>query len=172
MQYSYIKPKKKSALTKDFQLLVLFFSISFAMIFGFYTFLAFMQNSLNSQRQDSIKESQLLTKNIQDTKENIAIAKKQLALSQQMQTKNIILKDSIKNLFDLVPDTITLTQAKIESNALILYGSTPSKDIYNFMLQAPLRSIFHKTYTSFYPTQNGWYNFVSTNYLLEDELDE
>jgi hypothetical protein len=55
---------------------------------------------------------------------------------------------------------------------LILYGETPTKDIYEFMLQAPLRSIFHHTYTSFYPTQNGWYNFVSTNYLEEENLGQ
>jgi hypothetical protein len=53
-------------------------------------------------------------------------------------------------------------------NALILNGVTPNKDVYNFMLQAPLRSIFHKTYSSFYPAQNGWLNFVSTNYLEEE----
>jgi hypothetical protein len=40
------------------------------------------------------------------------------------------------------------------------------------MLQAPLRSLFHRTYTSFYPAQNGWYNFVSTNYLEEENAKE
>jgi hypothetical protein len=38
------------------------------------------------------------------------------------------------------------------------------------MLQAPLRSIFHRTYSSFYPAPNGWLKFVSTNYIDEDEL--
>jgi len=37
------------------------------------------------------------------------------------------------------------------------------------MLQAPLRSIFQKTYTSFYPAHNGWLQFVSTNYTNENE---
>jgi len=54
-------------------------------------------------------------------------------------------------------------------NALILHGITPNKDVYNFMLQAPLRSIFHRTYSSFYPAQNGWLRFVSTNYIDNEE---
>ena len=81
------------------------------------------------------------------------------------------LKDSIKNLFDLVPQRITLSEAKLLHNGLILYGITPNKDVYNFMLNAPLRSIFHKTYSSFYPAKGGWLRFVSTNYI-DDETDE
>jgi hypothetical protein len=40
------------------------------------------------------------------------------------------------------------------------------------MLNAPLRSIFHKTYSSFYPADGGWLRFVSTNYMDEDEFAE
>ena len=78
--------------------------------------------------------------------------------------------DGYYNLFDLVPNRITLSEAKIMENALILYGITPNKDVYNFMLQAPLRSIFHRTYSSFYPAENGWLRFVSTNYIDKEEL--
>ena len=47
------------------------------------------------------------------------------------------------------------------------------------MLQAPLRSIFHRTYSSFYPADNGWIRFVSTNYvdteedlIIDDSMEE
>jgi hypothetical protein len=99
----------------------------------------------------------------------IAYIENQKMLSETIYTKNIVLKDSISNLFDLIPLRITLSKAQLLKNGLILYGITPNKDIYNFMLQAPLRSIFHKTYSSFYPAKNGWYRFVSTNYINEDE---
>jgi hypothetical protein len=100
----------------------------------------------------------------------IALAEKQILLSEKIFTKNSVLKESINNLFDLVPSRITLSEAKIMENALILYGITPNKDVYNFMLQAPLRSIFHRTYSSFYPAENGWLRFVSTNYIDKEEL--
>jgi hypothetical protein len=80
----------------------------------------------------------------------------------------MVLKDSIANLFDLVPERITLSKAKLLKNGLVLQGITPTKDVYNFMLQAPLRSIFQKTYSSFYPASNGWLYFVSKNYMDEE----
>ena len=101
-------------------------------------------------------------------KEQIVFIEKENALAQGVQTRNLVLKDSITNLFDLVPSRITLSQAKLDKNSLILQGVTPNKDVYNFMLQAPLRSIFHRTYSSFYPTENGWLSFVSTNYIDEE----
>ena len=73
-------------------------------------------------------------------------------------------------MFDLVPQRITLSEAKLLENGLVLYGITPNKDIYNFMLQAPLRSIFHRTYSSFYPAENGWSRFMSTNYIDKEEV--
>ena len=106
-------------------------------------------------------------------KKQIAFIEKQKALSEKVYTKNLLLKDSISNLFDLVPERITLSKAELLHNGLILYGITPNRDVYNFMLQAPLRSIFHKTYSSFYPVKNGWLRFVSTNYIESEEfLDE
>jgi len=40
------------------------------------------------------------------------------------------------------------------------------------MLHAPLRSIFNRTYTSYYPAENGWYRFVYSNYLDEETVKE
>ena len=80
------------------------------------------------------------------------------------------MKESIKNLFDLVPDRIVLSEADLKERSLVLYGITPNKEVYEFLLQAPLRSIFHRTYSSFYPMENGWYRFVSTNFLEDEEV--
>jgi len=71
-----------------------------------------------------------------------------------------------------VPQRITLSEAKLLKKGLILYGITPNKDVYNFMLEAPLRSIFQETYSSFYPTEKGWLRFVSTNYMKDDFSSE
>jgi hypothetical protein len=95
----------------------------------------------------------------------IELIQKESLLAESIFTKNEVLKDSIINMFDLVPQRITLSEAKLLDKGLILYGITPNKDVYNFMLQAPLRSIFHRTYSSFYPAKNGWILFVSTNYI-------
>ncbi|WP_152184179.1 hypothetical protein [Sulfurimonas indica] len=172
MKYSYIKPRKKTPFTTDVQLIVTFFSITIIMLLSTYAFLLFKDYSFVNERETLVQNRIDLEKNIEDMDSKIAYIKKQKALSEKVFTQNMVLKDSIANLFDLVPERITLSRAELLQNGLILYGVTPNKDVYNFMLQAPLRSIFQKTYTSFYPTDSGWLHFVSTNYINEDESEE
>jgi len=171
MKYSYITPRKKTVFTQEIQLLVSFFSITLLMLFFTYAFLLYKNHSFVVQKQEEITKKAGLEHSLESMKEKIAYIEKQKMLSESVTTKNSVLKDSITNLFDLVPMRITLSEAKLLENGLILYGITPNKDVYNFMLQAPLRSIFHRTYSSFYPAKNGWLRFVSTNYIDEGELN-
>ena len=168
MKYSYITPRRKSAFTTEVQLLVTFFSITLGMLFITYLFLLFKDYSFLSDMDEIAVVQSELSVNIEDMKEQITFIEKENLLAQKVFTQNTVLRDSITNLFDLVPQRITLSEAKLLENGLILYGVTPNKDVYNFMLQAPLRSIFHRTYSSFYPADNGWLRFVSTNYVDEE----
>ncbi len=172
MKYSYIKPRPKTALTKDIQLLFTFFSVTIGMLFLTYIFLLFKEYRFEENKAEVFQEEIDLRASIEDMKTKITLIEKQNILSERVFTKNSVLKDSIHNLFDLVPGRITLSQAKILEDGLILYGITPNKDVYNFLLQAPLRSLFHRTYSSFYPIENGWYRFVSTNYIDEENKNE
>jgi len=172
MRYSYIKPRKKTALSKDMQLLFTFFGVTLIMLFLTYGFLVFRDYRFDQNHTEILQEEKDLQASINMMKLKITSIENQNILSERVFTKNSVLKDSIHNLFDLVPARITLSQAQIMENGLILYGVTPNKDIYNFMLQAPLRSIFHRTYSSFYPLDNGWFRFVSTNYIDEESNDE
>jgi len=168
MKYSYITPRRKSAFTTEVQLLVIFFSITLVMLFITYLFLLFKDYNFLSDMDDIVVVQSELNINIKDMKEQITFIEKENLLAQKVYTQNTVLKDSIANLFDLVPQRITLSEAKLLENGLVLYGVTPNKDVYNFMLQAPLRSIFHRTYSSFHPAENGWLHFVSTNYIDEE----
>lgn len=172
MKYSYIKPRNKSVFTKEFQLLFTFFSVTLLMLFATYNILLLKNHGFEQDRADIIKQKEDFSKSTSSMKKQISKIEKQGVLSEDVFTKNSVLKDSINNLFDLVPGRIILSQAKIMENGLILYGITPNQDVYNFMLQAPLRSIFHRTYSSFYPAENGWLRFVSTNYLDEESGSE
>ncbi len=170
MIYSYITPRKKSAFTQEIQLLLSFFTITLLMLFFTYSFLLYKNYSFVSEKNKKIEQKISLENSLEEMKKKIAYIERQEMLSEKVYTQNSVLKDSMANLFDLVPTRITLSEAKLLKNGLILYGITPNKDIYNFMLQAPLRSIFHRTYSSFYPAQNGWLRFVSTNYI--DDMEE
>jgi hypothetical protein len=170
MKYSYITPRKKTIFTTEMQLLVVFFGITLFMLFMTYFFLLFKDYRFAQDKAEMKREIEMLDKSILDMKNQITFIEKENMLSERIFTKNSVLKDSMANMFDLIPARITLSEAKLLENGLILHGITPNKDVYNFMLQAPLRSIFHKTYSSFYPSENGWLRFVSTNYV-DDESD-
>jgi len=170
MRYSYIKAREKTVFTKDIQLLFTFFGVTLFMLFSTYAFLLFKDYRFKVETKEIAKQKVQLRTNISNMNAQIAVVEKQSLFSEKVFTKNSVLKESINNLFDLVPSRITLSEAKIMQDGLILYGITPNKDVYNFMLQAPLRSIFHRTYSSFYPEKNGWLRFVSTNYIDEEEL--
>ncbi len=114
----------------------------------------------------------VLEKKIVEMENSIAFINEQERLGAEVKSNNIILKDSINNLFALVPDQIHLTRAKIDRDYMELYGYTPSKAIYNDLLMPPLKSIFNETTVVFYPLGNGWYRFVSKNRSKEDFLYE
>ena len=132
----------------------------------------FKDYRFTQEKENVIAQRENLEVALEDMKKRIVFIQKEQVLAEKVFTGNVVLKDSIANLFDLVPQRITLSQAQILQNGLILYGVTPNKDVYNFMLHAPLRSIFHRSYSSFYPEENGWLRFVSTNYIDEEKFNE
>ena len=172
MKYSYIRPRKKSIFTPELKLLSTFFSISLFMLLLTYAFLLFKDYSFTNDLKNTQKVNVQLHAYLQEMKEQIVYVEKEKVLAQGIKTENAVLRDSIRNLFDLVPQRITLSDALLDKNSLVLKGITPNKDVYNFMLQAPLRSIFHQTYSSFYPAGNGWMYFVSTNYTDEENHED
>lgn len=165
MRYSFIKPRTKSLVSPEFKLLLFFFSITIGMLFLSYSFLKIKTMMYESTVQELITKGETLRGNIVSMNEQIAFVKIERRHAEGIYTENTVLKESIHNLFDLVPEKITLSQALLKEDELVLYGVTPSKEVYEFLLQAPLRSIFHRSYTSYYAMPNGWYSFVSKNYL-------
>jgi len=170
MRRSFIKPRAKSVITAQLRLVLFFFGITLFMLVATYGFLTYKTYSFSQKIADARVNISDYNQSLSAFDKEILFIDKEFMQAEEIYTSNTVLKESIKNLFDLVPNRITLTQAKLDENMLLLYGVTPNKDVYEFMLHAPLRSIFHRTYSSFYPLENGWYRFVSTNYLDEDEL--
>jgi hypothetical protein len=168
VKYSFIAPRSKHLISGELRLALFFFMVSIAMVLLAYFFLAYKVTRFQEEHDSFSSNMTHLEESTGALGKEINTIESEVKMSEEISTNNSVIKESIRNLFDLVPDTITLNRAELDEKSLILYGVTPNKDTYEFMLHAPLRSIFHRTYTSFYPIANGWYNFVSTNYL-EDE---
>ena len=170
MTRSYIKPRSRQILSDEIQLVLLFFTISIAMLFLTYGFLKLKIYTFEESITRIEAKKVELHSAVTTMQHKINIIEQESDRAEKIVTENSVLKESIKNLFDLVPDRITLMQVELSKNSLVLKGTTPSKDVYEFLLQAPLRSIFNNTYTSFYQNNNGWLSFVSTNTIDDEEL--
>jgi hypothetical protein len=120
MQYSYIKPRSKTVFTKDLQLLFTFFSVTLFMLFATYGFLLFKDARYVQDLVEMNQQKEELRVKITKMSEQIATIEKQNLLAEKIFTKNSVLKESITNLFDLVPSRITLSEAKIIEDGLVL----------------------------------------------------
>ena len=167
--YSFTKPQQKSFFMEDTKLWLIFIIISLSLYILFGLFLNLKAFLFHKNIQKFRKEISTIQKKItiNINKENFIIKEK--TLYEDINVKNQLLKQSIKNLLDLIPDPITLNACKLDKKKLILYGITPSKDIYNLLMLPPLESIFTHTKTYFYQMPNGWYRFKSENYLKNEE---
>ncbi|WP_024954263.1 hypothetical protein [Sulfurospirillum arcachonense] len=169
LKYSLITPRKKYFFTMFTKVWMVFIFSIVVLLNIFNLFVIYKNYDFKNTAKEYGLERVKLEKNIDNIDEKIGFILRQKAVAEEIYANNIILKDSMKNLFDLVPDQITLNKVIMEKNSLVIYGVTPTKDAYNFLLAAPLKSIFHTSNTIFYLTDKGWYNFVSTNKIINPE---
>ena len=163
MKYSFTKPKPKKRIDPESRILLAFLTLIVFLIVGFATVLFVQRISMQREMGQMRKQMSLIRQETQTHRKEIARIQKLVERFETVQTDNVLLKESIQNLFDLIPDQITLTRATLDRHGLILYGVTPSKEVYNYLLLAPLKSVFKRNITNFYPMENGWLKFVSIN---------
>ncbi|BDY12705.1 hypothetical protein [Hydrogenimonas cancrithermarum] len=163
MRYSFIHPKPKPRIDPESRILAIFIVVTLLLILGFSTFILLKKRSMQHEIVSMQERTRQLQSHSARFKKEIARIEKLVRKYETISTNNTLLKESIQNLFDLVPDQITLTKAILDRNGLVLYGVTPSKDVYNYLLLAPLKSVFQRNVTTFYPLKNGWWRFVSVN---------
>ena len=146
-----------------------FIAIVVIILFGFDLLIKLKVHSLKNQTKNysaKIQQANNISKTLQ---KKIVFLTKEKSVGEEIYAQNSILKESIKNLFDLVPDQITLDKVIMKKDSLTLYGISPSKDTFNFLLGSPLKSIFQSSNTIFYLNSDGWYRFVSSNKIINEE---
>lgn len=169
MSYSFIKPALKpvfSLFSKIWISAIIFIIVFFGIInifVKFYTYSLDKHSVQNQAKYDAIYLK------INSIKEEIEVATKQRDAALDIYSSNNILKKSMNNLFDLVPDSVTLNNVFLDRNLLIIKGTTPTKETYKLLMEAPLKSIFNSSNTTFYQLKNGWFNFVSINKIDTSE---
>lgn len=176
MSYSFIKPKIKplfSIFTKIWlwaMIILSILSIFWAIFLGAKIYI------VNSNSQDLQAQYDEKLKAIDSIKEQTKITLIKRDMTLDIYNKNAILNKSLMNLFNLVPDGVTLNSVYLDNELLKIKGVTPTKDHFKLLFEAPLKSIFAVSNTTFYQLPNGWYNFVSINKIdaiqMENLTDE
>jgi Tfp pilus assembly protein PilN len=169
VKYSLIAARQKQLLDSDTKLWVAFFLL-IILLFGaikiaLILLIATQEVGIASLRNARIQyEAQIeeVERKAQLTVQDIEIAPRAIA-------KNKVIKDSLTNLLNLVPDQIYITELEASASTLKIKGYTPSKEVYNYLLKPPLESIFAKTAISFIPTGKGGFAFDSLSVMDEQE---
>lgn len=169
MNYSFLHAKPKPLISFFSVLWLLFIGICASIVIivavYFYATVGFLKDDMINLSEDLTN----IQANILSTKEKILNLEGKKLIYDDINSSNTLCYKSIKNLFDLVPDSIVLNEVVMDSNNLTLKGTTPTKDVFNTLLQAPLKSIFTVSTTSFYQLDNGYFNFTSINMLEKNE---
>lgn len=171
MSYSFIKPKIKplfSIFTKIWlwaMIILSILSIFWAIFLGAKIYI------VNSNSQDLQAQYDEKLKAIDSIKEQTKITLIKRDMTLDIYNKNAILNKSLMNLFNLVPDGVTLNSVYLDNELLKIKGVTPTKDHFKLLFEAPLKSIFAVSNTTFYQLPNGWYNFVSINKIGATQME-
>lgn len=158
--YSFIKPRLKPIIS--------LFSTIWLCLIGFIFIASIMVNimikilsyNLDNRTVSYNEKYADYTNRIEIIRQNSELLKAEKRTIDEVFATNQAIKRSIRNIFDIVPDTITLDYTKLDKNSLEIKGKTPSKEALLLLMEAPLKSIFTKTHTSFYQLPNGWLNFT------------
>ena len=161
--YSFIKPQKKPIFSLFSKIWMLFISTVVLLFAAVNLFVELKSGSLRNETQISKQKQDQIKEQIKQTDELTALLKQRRDSANEILASNAVLKQSVRNLLDLVPSSITLNEIAMDKNSLVVKGTTPSRDVYNMLLATPLKSIFNTPNTSFYQLDSGWLNFISTN---------
>ncbi|PAF53387.1 hypothetical protein BKH42_06090 [Helicobacter sp. 13S00482-2] len=161
MNLSFIASKPKYIFTKITKVWIFYIIFSLVILFGFASLLKY-QIFLSKARVDNYHDKQAFyyaqIRKIDAYEARIVLESE---LAKDRGVHNVMIRDAVINLFNIIPDQITISYIEIGNDSLRLKGLTPSKEVFNFLLQDPLKAIFGKSSVTFFPLSSGWYNFVS-----------
>lgn len=168
MKYSFTQPLPKSIISKIAKIWIFYIALSVIIIYLSGMYLNIEKNTITTNMEMAESDIEAQDDEIATIQTNINRLQYELSLNNTNENYNNQLKNSFIKLFGLIPDQITINQIILEEKRLVLKGITPSRELYSFLLQAPLKSVFTTSRVDFFSLTNGWYNFTSISILKED----
>lgn len=161
MRYSFTEALPKSVISKLAKIWIFYLVLSVIIIYAAGIYLTMQKNVviINTRSIENAIENR--EKQIENIRSNYDRLNEEIDLNKLNTEYNNKVRNALSNLFEFIPDQITITQIIMEDKKLTIKGITPSRELYSFLMQAPLRSIFNTSKVDFFPLQNGWFNFTS-----------
>jgi len=172
LKTSFISPRRKSLLKRDTKFWLLFIFISTTILLSFYSALEYEISTTKENTKKATLDRKFLSAEAIRLKSNHDTLKEELAFAIEIKTSNTLLKDNIANIFAIIPDQVTLAKIEVSQSCLVLYGETPSKELYNLHLTPALKSIFTTSETAFSKNPGGGVKFISINKLESKEGED
>lgn len=174
MTYSFIQPRKKPIFTLFDKIWLGLFSFSILFILLVYFIYAIKITLINSSISDEKQQVIALQNKTKQNELLYEILFNQSQIAKNFKTQNQTIKESLRNLFDLIvkTDSITLESMEQDEYSLKLIGITPTREMFTLLLETPLKSIFDQSHTTYYRLDNGWYRFVSISKQIPGVANE
>ena len=165
MKYSFTQPLPKSIISHTTKIWIFYILLSIGIIYGYGIYLNYQISTINSHANLSSTDITQSDEAINELNEKLRKMRYEAQIDTDNKTHNADVAGALGRIFDLVPNQITINYVELQENTLTIKGITPTREAYAFLLEAPLRSAFHKSRADFYALPNGWFNFtsISTN---------
>ncbi|CBG39509.1 membrane protein [Helicobacter mustelae] len=164
MKYSFIEAQPKRIFSRIVEIWWLYIFLALGVIGVFYIVLNIQVEIADHEMDGYGKRLSFFEEEIQKITAKHKRAELELNIIKSDDIDNYIIKDGIINFLNLIPDQITINYIQIDSDALVIKGITPSKEVFKYLLQNPLKAIFDQSEVTFYMLSNGWYKFVSESH--------
>lgn len=169
MIFSFTSPTHKPILTPITKSWLICIMASTLVVMGIWLILSYQTDAFVNQSNTIDQEINRQENTKTDLVNKLDFLNMQISEVAAIKGENTILINAIENLFGLIPDQITLNTISLTDNTLTIKGITPSKELYTFLLESPLKAIFSETNADFFVLPSGWYNFVSISKVINPQ---
>ena len=159
--YSFTTAKPKHIFSRIVKIWWFYIFISLAIMITFILNLNFEIKNYTNNQQRMIQQQTFYEDQINKIAQDIERLQFEINVVKNSSIDNLVMESAIANLLNLIPDQITISLIEIQKDSLIIQGNVPSKEVFRYLLQDPLKAIFGESHVNFYMLSNGGYEFVS-----------
>lgn len=142
MTFSFISPNKKTFISSIMQSWIACFIASFFLV-GMIWLLLDWQTTRFLKRSQEIQTQNTGNQSYQsDLQQKLLLLQSRIKKVQEIQQQNASLINAIQNLFELIPEQITINSISLTNESLVIKGITPSRELYTFLLDPSLKAVF------------------------------